>query len=458
MIKFGNRVELMVDRYLIDKMGGCTFRGEALKDEGKIISFTEPWECFGSSTSTAFDDNGTVKLYYRGYPDKTTGLTELEENQVSCLAESADGIHFVKKPVNEIDYFGIKENNIVSMGMHCHNFAPFLDKNPNCKPEEKYKSICGHFKKGVETFASPDGIHWKKTSDDYVITKGFFDTTNIAFFDTVAGKYRCFTRTFLDRQRNIVDVNDRCDIPGAWMRIIQSSESTDFKNWSEPVPHDYGAHKQFEHLYTNATTPIPGAEHILAAFPMRFHAQRKKVYEFNGNPQGSNGISDMVFMTSRDGQHWDRTIREGYLSGNLDETEWTQRNFIASSGIISRDDKFIIYVQKHYMWEDHGIWAYSVPRYRFSAIEAGYDGGILETNDLEFENDDFYINYSTSAYGSIVIKAVDEFGNFIAKTDEIYGNELSHKVHFEGLKGRHGRLIIEMNDAKLYAIGADMSK
>ena len=163
-------------------------------------------------------------------------------------------------------------------------------------------------------------------------------------------------------------------------------------------------------------------------------------------------------MTSRDGQHWDRTIREGYLSGSLDEAEWTQRNFIASSGIISRDDKFIIYVQKHYMWEDHGIWAYSVPRYRFVSLSAGYDGGIIETKDLEFLSDDFYINYSTSAYGSIVIRVVDEFGNFIAKTDEIYGNELSHKVHFEGLKGRHGRLIIEMNDAKLYAIGADMSK
>jgi len=196
----------------------------------------------------------------------------------------------------------------------------------------------------------------------------------------------------------------------------------------------------------------------LAAFPMRFHEQRKKIYKFSGNPQGSNGVSDMVFMTSRDGQHWDRTVREGYLSGSLDEAEWTQRNFIASSGIISRDDKFIIYVQKHYMWEDHGIWAYSVPRYRFVSLSAGYDGGIIETKDLEFLSDDFYINYSTSAYGSIVIRVVDEFGNFIAKTDEIYGNELSHKVHFEGIKGRHGRLIIEMNDAKLYAIGADMSK
>lgn len=458
MIKFGNRVELMVDRYLINKMGGCTFRGTALKDEGKVLSFCEPWECAGSSSSTAFDDNGTVKLYYRGYPSKTAGLTELEENQVSCLATSTDGIHFTKTPINEIDYFGIKENNIVSMGLQCHNFAPFLDTNPSCSPDEKYKSICGHFKKGIKTFTSPDGIHWKEKSDGFVITKGFFDTTNIAFYDNAHNKYRCFTRTFLNRERRIVDVNETSNIPGAWMRIIQSSESADFENWTEPVPHDYGDHKEFEHLYTNATTPIPGAEHILASFPMRFHEQRKKVFEFEGNPQGSNGVSDMVFMTSRDGHNWDRTVREGYLCGSLDQKEWTQRNFIASSGIISRYDKFIIYVQKGYMWDDHGIWAYSVPRYRFAAIEAGYDGGKIETNDLEFESDDFYINYSTSAYGSIVITVVDEFGKFIAKTEEIYGNELSHKIHFEGIKGKHGRLIIEMNDAKLYAIGSDMSK
>ena len=162
MIRFGKRIEPLLDNYLIETNTGCRFRAEPLKDEGKVLCFDAPWECAGSSTGTAFDDHGTVKLYYRGYPSKTEGLSELEKNQVCCLAESVDGIHFTKTPINEIDYFGHTENNIVAMGTECHNFAPFLDENPLCPPEEKYKAICGYFKQGIATFVSPDGIHWKR--------------------------------------------------------------------------------------------------------------------------------------------------------------------------------------------------------------------------------------------------------------------------------------------------------
>ena len=53
-----------------------------------------------------------------------------------------------------------------------------------------------------------------------------------------------------------------------------------------------------------------------------------------------------------------------------DDREWTQRNFITVGGIIVRGDEFYFYVEKHYMWDDGGIWAYSVPKYRLVSLYA----------------------------------------------------------------------------------------
>ena len=110
------------------------------------------------------------------------------------------------------------------------------------------------------------------------------------------------------------------------------------------------------------------------------------------------------------------------------------------------------------MWEeDHGIYIYRVPRYRFTALSADCDGGTVYTKPLKFETDDIYLNYSTSAYGYVKITVLDDSGDVIAETDELYGNELSHKLTFEGLNGKSGRLRIELNDAKIYALGSDMA-
>ncbi|MBE6613309.1 MAG: hypothetical protein E7632_12545 [Ruminococcaceae bacterium] len=441
MINFGKRIEPMTDRYLIESMDGCAFMANPPEKEAEAIRFDKPWERAGSTTVTAFDENGTVKLYYRGFPEEVAndGKGDFDERQAACLAESTDGIHFERIPVNEIDYFGSRENNIVEIGRHCHNFAPFLDTNPDCRPDEKYKAISGMFKEGIRTWASPDGIHWHPLSDGYVITRGYFDTFNIAFYDSYAKKYRCYSRDFANG-----------------IRVIQSSESEDFVHWSEPVHNIYpGLGEITEHLYTNATTPIPGAEHMLLSMPMRFHETRKLPV---GNVWPFPGLSDMVMMTSRDGVHWDRTIREPWIYPSLDPREWTQRGFIASSGIIERGDKFLFYIQRHYMWDDCGIWVYSIPRYRFMSVGAGWNGGRIVTKELAFETDTVHLNYQTSVYGSIRVKALNAEGQIVGDSGEIFGNELSRPVTLAGIAGTCGRLVIELCDAKLYAIGGAMRK
>lgn len=441
MIPFGTRIELFTDTYLIESMTGVTFRNTVPVCRGKVIGFDEPWADLGSLGMTVFSDGTEVKLYYRGYP--ADAGSDASERQTSCLSVSRDGLHFTPVPVNTVSYDGITENNIVRMDTNCHNFAPFYDTNPDCPDGERYKAIGGIWQTGgIHVYASPDGIRWTELADGPVITKGAFDSMNMAFYDPAAKLYRCYYREF----RNGV-------------RIIQSAVSEDFLHWSDPVPNEYGgAVSENEHLYTNASRPVPGAEHMLVSFPMRFQEKRKKITEYNGNVYGSDGVSDALMLFSRDGVHWTRTVKEPWLAGSLYEHEWTQRNFITLGGIVEEGNDFLIYVMQNYMWDDDGIWAYALPRYRFLSLHADGDGGVVRTKPLRFETDDIYLNYATSAYGYVKVKVVGEDGGVRFDSGEIYGNELSYRLHVDGLAGTGGSLVIELNEAHVYAIGADMAK
>ena len=162
-------------------------------------------------------------------------------------------------------------------------------------------------------------------------------------------------------------------------------------------------------------------------------------------------------MTSRDGVHWTRTLNDAFISGGLYFHEWTQRCFIPLGGIVSRGDYFYFYVSKNYMWEDAGIYVYSVPKYRFISLYADEAGGQVLTKELFCTSDELYLNYVTSAYGYVKVTVINEKGEDFYISDEIFGNELSYKLHIEGLKGTKGRLKIELSAAYLYAMGSCMN-
>ena len=438
MINFGKRVELLTDEFLIEKKDGLSFRYEKPEKLGQVLSFEKPWEKEGSLGLTAIDDGGRVMLYYRGFPgdDKS----DLDEKQTSCLAVSEDGIRFKRAEVNRIDYDGIRENNIVRMDVNCHNFAPFLDASPACRPEEKFKAIGGlSTTGGLRAWSSPDGIAWTLMAPDPVITDGVFDSMNMAFFDPAAGVYRAYFRTWSAGEYS------------GW-RSISSAVSEDFLHWGPTVPNEYPGIGICEHLYTNAARPIPGAEHMLVSMPMRFMETRKMFDDY----ALSSGVSDAVFMTSRDGHIWDRPIRDGFLRGGLYSHEWTQRCFIPVGGIIPRGDRFLFYIEQNYMWDDDGIWAYAVPRFRFLSLYADGKGGALETKELAFESDDIFLNFATSAYGFIRVKILGPEGEPVFVSDELFGNDLSRRVHVDGLSGTRGRMEIEIREADLYAMGSEM--
>jgi hypothetical protein len=447
-VDVGSRWELFVDDWLIDSQQGTSLELNEPQRAEVVLTTDAPWEGVTSAYFSVVQDGDLVRLYYRG----SVPGSDRSEEQVTCMAESRDGIHFTRPKLGLIEINGSAENNVVWKGVESHNFAPFIDTNPDCKPEERYKALAGikapgkNWQEGATAgglfaFASPDGIRWHKMQKDPVLTKGAFDSLNLAFWDPARGQYSCYNRIFADG-----------------VRAIQSSQSSDFLHWSDGVANRYAEGVPMEHFYTNATRPCPGAEHILLSFPKRFVPNRKKL---PSHPE--TGASDAVFMSSRDGVNWDRSFLEAWVRPGRDQKNWTERNNMPAWGIAeTAPGEWSMYISEHYRWPDNRLRRLVLPRHRLASMHAGAAGGEFTTRPLAFTGDRLILNYATSAAGSVQIELQDAAGKplpgfALADTPPLYGDELDAAVVWKSadvstLAGKPVRMRFVLNDADVYAL------
>src|SRR3954468_9414483 len=176
----GTRVEMFVDERLIDSAhrSGISLELQTPIRREIVLTTDKPWEGIFSAYFTILQDGPKFRLYYRG----SGPVGDSSEQQHTRYAETTDGIHFVPPNLGLHKFNGSKDNNIILTGIASHNFSPFLDTNPAAKPDERYKALAGQ-NNSLDAYVSPDGLHWKKLQADPVITKGTFDSLNLAFWD-----------------------------------------------------------------------------------------------------------------------------------------------------------------------------------------------------------------------------------------------------------------------------------
>lgn len=359
-----NRRELFVDEFLIEKLDGAERRLHRPHPREVAIVHDAPWEGNVSYYHTIFRDGDTYRMYYRGAHASLPVIRAT--HQVVCYAESKDGITWTKPNLGLHEFEGSTENNIIWTGIGAHNFAPFKDLNPQSAPEARYKAI-GHGKGGLYVFQSSDAIHWKLLHAKPVITKGAFDSQNLAFYDSVRGRYVDFHRGF-----------------NKGLRAIMTCTSDDFIHWTAPEWITYNDDRA-EHLYTNQTTPYPRAPHIFMAFPKRFLPSRNPTLHRN------SGVSDIVFMSSRDGKTFDRW-GEAFIRPGLQEDRWINRNNFVGWGIVETvsgragvpDELSFYSVEGYYKGESCQMRRYTLRPDGFVSVTAPLSGGQLLTKALTF--------------------------------------------------------------------------
>jgi hypothetical protein len=440
-VAIGTRLEMFVDDWLMDSTrsrGGVSLQLQTPVRREIVLVTDQPWEGPDSAYFTVFQDGPLVRLYYRGL---VPGGADTSTGQVTCYAESTDGIHFTRPNLGLVDFHGSKENNIIYRGIEAHNFAPFRDGNPAAKPEERYKALAGIQSK-LYAFVSPDGIRWQKLQAQPVMTKGDFDSLNLSFWDERTQNYRCFSR-FGD----------------GGVRSVQSCTSTDFIHWIDPTPNRYPKSAPKEHFYTNGTRPCPGAPHIYLSFPKRFVPERRKFADYK-----EMGVSDAIFLSSRDGVNWDRTFLEAWVRPGHDDRNWTQRSNMPAWGIVQLDpSEFSLYITEHYEWPDHRLRRITVRRHGFASVHAGAAGGEFTTRPVTFTGRNLILNYATSAAGAIQVEVQDAQGQPIegrslVEMPVLFGDELDAVVRWKSgsdlssLIGKPVRFRFVLKDADIFAL------
>jgi len=453
-IELGDRLELFVDDLLIDQMRGVRF--ELQRPERREAAFVgdAPWEDEVVGFNSVVDEGDVKRLYYRAsFPDRSN-----ESRAVQAVAESTDGgMTFSRPDLGLVEYEGSTANNIIFIGEPPFRPPPaFIDTNPACKPEERYKGLSSRWKK-LYAMRSPDGLHWYPMSEEPLDMEGTFDTINTAFWDARSGCYRCFTRYFENLDEGKVEADVLGPKPTV-VRAIQSSTSTDFLEWTPVVHHEYEDEHSMQ-LYTNATIPCPGAEHIYLSFPNRY-VQERTLHPEHGNP----GVNDALFMVSRDTVHW-RRYAEAWVRPGLDELNWTERNNYPTWGMVTTSPtEWSAYISEHYRHPGIAcrLRRLSLRPHGFVSIHAGYDGGELLTRPITLTGRELRLNYSTSAAGWVRVEIQDTEGRPVpgfsmADAEELYGDQLEGCARWKNgpdlaaLSGRPVRLRFALKDADLFA-------
>jgi hypothetical protein len=456
-LTIGNQRELFVDHYLIHKLTDAQLVLHEPHDEGILFQFDKPWEGLHCAYFTIIKDADTYRAYYRG---KSAADYDGSPTEVTCYAESKDGVNWEKPNLGIYEVMGTRDNNIVLTNAppFCHNFSPYLDTNPKATVEKKYKALAGTIESGLFGFTSKDGIHWKKSGKEPLIRDGVFDSQNVLFWSQSENCYVCYFRLWSG--------------PGyTGIRTIGRSTSKDFIHWSETKRMDFG-YTPLEHLYTNQTSSYFRAPHIYVAIAARFFPQKTVLtteqaktiaidQEYFAN---SGGCSDAVLMTSRGGNKYDRTFMESFIRPGIGLNNWTSRtNYPALNVVPTGENEMSIYVNQDYGQQTAHLRRYSLRLDGFASIKAPYTGGEMTTKVLTFSGKQLFLNYNTSAAGEMRVEIQDKNGNPISgfTLDDcrvLIGNDIKRVVTWKNgsnvstLAGKEIRLKFSIKDANLYSL------
>ncbi|MCS6829313.1 MAG: hypothetical protein NZ749_01600 [bacterium] len=443
--------ELFVDGAVVQNLGGgAQLRLHHPVPQEVVLECDRPWEGNTSGYFSVLQDGKTFRIYYRG-SDYDAREKRQTHPEVTCVAESSDGVHWERPNVGLFEFRGSKRNNIIWIGSESHNFAPFVDENADAPRTQRFKAMASVHVPGSEwgalgALVSRDGIRWRRLREEPLIREGHFDSQNLAFWDRVRERYLAYFRVFHEGYRSVL-----------------VSESADFLQWSQPSLINWGDAPR-EHLYTNAIRPYFRNPRILLGFPMRFVPDRAKVPE---DPYPA--VCDSVLIVSRDGLHFHRWL-EAFQRPGLQRERWVNRNNMPAWGLlVTRSalpgcpDEISFYSVEGYYLPDRTVRVrrFTLRMDGFVSVNAPYSGGEVLTKPLVLQGERLQINYATSAAGSVKVEITDPQGNPIKgftadECLELYGDEVEADVRWKNtdvrnLRGKQVRLRFLLRDADLYA-------
>jgi len=463
----GDRRELLVDRWLIERMEGVSLRLHEPVSGGVAIKLDKPWEGPANFGYCVLRCGDRYLMYYRAMT-----LKKGDDTGVLCVATSSDGITWKKPALGFVEFSGRRDTNIAATESGKPLWStPWIDARPGVPENERIKALHSEPLSGEKhtAYADPKGpkrlVMWV-SADGFTFRKldpqpkivsrlhNCFDGGNTMFWSEVEQAYTLYYR-FWDSKRSVA-----------------RTTSKDFLNWSAHTPMTYGNTPR-EHIYTNNTTPYFRAPHIYVALAARFMQSRRVVTEAQARAIGlkssrghsfANDCSDAVLLTSRAGwTRYDRTFMEAFVRPGPGPQNWVSRTNYPLTGILPcGEDRMMFWVSRHYMQQTWHIERLLLRLDGFASVNAPYGGGEMVTKRFVFVGKELEINYRTSAAGYVRAEIQDESGRAIPgyslkECPEIIGDEVARVVAWNNgtdvsrFAGQTVHLRFEMKDADLYS-------
>lgn len=467
----GSDRELFVDRKLIEESDA---RFALQKPIRKEIGFTfdAPYEGSGIIYPVVIKDGSRYRLYYiASHLTSEDGSVMYKDTDFyACYLESENGIVWHRPELGLFEYDGNTRNNIILGGKETDNFTPFIDSNPASSLSERYKAFEGYWEK-LFVHYSADAVHWHQPRKEPLAMEGTFDSSNLAFWDNTRGHYWAYIRNFHDYQEDNI-------LSG--VRDVRWSVSKDFINWSVPERITFEDEQDIP-LYVSNITPYYRAPQYFIGFPARYIEKNWTLaYDQLSNPEHRKNrmkhspryglaLSDCVFMSSRDGKHWNRTSEAFLRPGIVQPGNWVYGDGYLSVGMVETEsdvpdepNELSVYTLENHWIKTQTLRRYTLRQDGFMALSADASGARTLTKLFKFDGTKLTFNMSTSVCGYLRVELQDCDGMplpgfTLDDCDEIFGDRLDYIVTWKGnsdvskYAGVPIRMLIVMNDSDLFS-------
>ena len=426
--------ELFIDNFIIDKMRNASLAPHFPIEVPSDISKPE------GAYVTVLKDPRQYWLFYRDTDSVYKGKKyNNHPGEFVGIAQSADGIKWELPKLNRFKGKPVPANTLLyGKNVITHNFVPFYDTNPACRPEERYKAVAGvRETKGLFAFHSSDCINWQQYGDSPIIAYEpekngghMLDSQNVVFYSECEKCYVMYIRVW-----KTADGFEH-------VRSFAKVTSSDFLNWSEP---EYlTVNKKGEHLYVSGLAPYARAPHFYIGAATRYFGDR-------------GSATDVTMVFSRNGKGIERPYPGAWFKPGLDKERWQNRmNYIAWGIVPNGDNELIMYHGRKklmYKLRTDGF---------VSLSSSNLQTGSIVTRVLYRRKGGLDLNLSTSAGGYIQLEVCDENGNPVPgytfkDMKPFWGDTICWKPDWNGKKfsdlpAMKFRLHIKMKECDLFSI------
>lgn len=371
-----------------------------------LLTADQPWEgdtVYVYGTVLPAETGGGYRMWYHAWADGEYRM---------LYATSEDGLRWEKPVLNQVDYEGSTENNILFRHTH-ENHSPQVIYTPwDPDPARRYKFVYYEYGRtppdftvsGYYGMASPDGIHWQDVKNAKPILEDYGDVGNFNW-DALQERYVGWPKKF-------------DDVRGYRRRSVGFTATTDFEHWPESklvlVPDEFddrwvtaesteGAHTDFYGLSAFAYESMYIG--FLWVFPIT---------------DGKNdGPIFVELVTSHDGEHWTRQEEpRPPLLPLGEEGAWDDGMVFTPNHPLVENGAIKLYYGGFDVTHSakNGRAAIGLATLRkdgFASLDAGVLEGTVTTKSLEGAAGTLAVNYRTDG-GWLKAEVLDETGTVIA--------------------------------------------